>query len=175
MLLSSQKYITKGYVYDFLHPWLHQGLLTSGGKLWYEKFGNYFFFNLFICKCFRIFWMWKSLWFRFLENILCKIMRWRYLLGEKWQKRRKILTPAFHFNILREFCNVFVENSERLVQQLEKVVNQEIDVLPFITNFTLNSICGEFLHIPVGACQRSRRYPISHSQTTPDRFNRWPL
>lgn len=32
MLLSSQKYITKGYVYDFLHPWLHQGLLTSGGK-----------------------------------------------------------------------------------------------------------------------------------------------
>ena len=32
VLLSSQKYITKGYVYDFLHPWLHQGLLTSGGK-----------------------------------------------------------------------------------------------------------------------------------------------
>ncbi|XP_034238722.1 cytochrome P450 4C1-like [Thrips palmi] len=36
-VLSSSKHITKGKVYDFLRPWLGNGLLTSEGKLWHSR------------------------------------------------------------------------------------------------------------------------------------------
>lgn len=36
-VLSSTKHITKGKAYDFLRPWLGEGLLTSGGKVWHSR------------------------------------------------------------------------------------------------------------------------------------------
>ncbi|CAH2989299.1 unnamed protein product [Chilo suppressalis] len=61
--------------------------------------------------------------------------------GLKWQQRRKILTPSFHFNILKQFLVTLEENSARLVKDLEGKVEQEIDIVPLISEFTLNSIC----------------------------------
>nr|ASO98043.1 cytochrome p450 CYP4M17 [Spodoptera exigua] len=61
--------------------------------------------------------------------------------GTKWQERRKILTPAFHFNILRQFCVIIEENTHRLIDQLQKAAGQPIDVVPILSEFTLNSIC----------------------------------
>ncbi|CAG4978428.1 unnamed protein product [Parnassius apollo] len=61
--------------------------------------------------------------------------------GEKWQDRRKILTPAFHFNILRRYYVNLQENTNRLVETLNKSLNNEIDLVPVISECTLNSIC----------------------------------
>ncbi|CAH0727377.1 unnamed protein product, partial [Brenthis ino] len=62
--------------------------------------------------------------------------------GEKWYERRKILTPAFHFNILRHFSTILSENTEKFVESLESEVDkQKTDIYPFIANMTLNSIC----------------------------------
>ncbi|XP_028173807.1 probable cytochrome P450 4ac3, partial [Ostrinia furnacalis] len=61
--------------------------------------------------------------------------------GAKWQQRRKILTPAFHFNILKQFSVTLDENSQRMAKSLEKLDGNKVDVVPLISEFTLNSIC----------------------------------
>ena len=91
-VLGSSKHSEKGNVYNFLHPFLGTGLLTSK--------------------------------------------------GEKWHQRRKLLTPAFHFDILKEFVDVFQEESAKLVDSLE--VGKVLDIIPISTQFTLNTICGNF-------------------------------
>jgi cytochrome P450 family 4 len=64
--------------------------------------------------------------------------------GSKWQTRRKILTPAFHFNILQDFIDVFNEETKQLVKDLEEECHKPfIDVVTPITQFTLLSIGGE--------------------------------
>ncbi|CAH2102414.1 unnamed protein product [Euphydryas editha] len=62
--------------------------------------------------------------------------------GAKWHQRRKILTPAFHFNILRHFSSMLAENCERLVESLRSETDKsKTKIYPFIANMTLNSIC----------------------------------
>ncbi|XP_050351919.1 cytochrome P450 4C1-like [Nymphalis io] len=62
--------------------------------------------------------------------------------GAKWRQRRKILTPAFHFNILRHFNTILVENSEKLVESLRPETDKSgTDIYSFIASMTLNSIC----------------------------------
>uniref|UniRef100_UPI002146ABCD cytochrome P450 4C1-like n=1 Tax=Vanessa atalanta TaxID=42275 RepID=UPI002146ABCD len=62
--------------------------------------------------------------------------------GAKWHQRRKILTTAFHFNILQHFSTILVENSEKLVESLRSETDKSgTDIYPFITSMALNSIC----------------------------------
>ncbi|EFN62051.1 Probable cytochrome P450 4p3, partial [Camponotus floridanus] len=60
----------------------------------------------------------------------------------KWQTRRKILTPAFHFNILNQFIDILVKESDRMTKSLKNVKGTIIkDLVPFISEHTLNAIC----------------------------------
>ncbi|KAG7300113.1 hypothetical protein JYU34_015653 [Plutella xylostella] len=61
--------------------------------------------------------------------------------GAKWHKRRKILTPTFHFNILRNFSCIIEEKSRELVQRLREQEETTVDVMPTVSEFTLNTIC----------------------------------
>lgn len=65
--------------------------------------------------------------------------------GDKWHTRRRLLTPAFHFDILKEFVEIFKEESDRLVKSLQKGAEKELDIISISTQFTLNTICGNFL------------------------------
>ncbi|KAJ2949961.1 hypothetical protein O0L34_g11284 [Tuta absoluta] len=62
--------------------------------------------------------------------------------GEKWKQRRKLLTPAFHFEILKSFCSTFNEQAERFLQLIDKETEEEcIDITPLISRTTLNVMC----------------------------------
>ena len=118
-LLTSQINIDKSSYYAFLEPWLGKGLLSSSGKQ-----------KDIILLC-------NDQFSHF--HHFCK--------GDKWRKDRRLLTPAFHFQILGDFCDVFFRNAEILVEQiLNRLADcQEIDIYPLISRCTLDVICGKFL------------------------------
>ena len=64
--------------------------------------------------------------------------------GEKWLQRRRLITPSFHFDILKDFLIVINEHAETFVKMLKKVNKSEKIVLkPFISACSLDIICGE--------------------------------
>lgn len=65
------------------------------------------------------------------------------VLGPKWKKHRKILTPAFHFQILKHFVDTFESCGDNLIQKLLKETDKDsVDIYPYITLCTLDVICG---------------------------------
>ncbi|KAI4476778.1 hypothetical protein M0802_014822, partial [Mischocyttarus mexicanus] len=64
--------------------------------------------------------------------------------GKKWEIRRKMLTPAFHFRILKHNVNTFNKKAKSLVESLKQEMYKNAivkDLVPFITQHTLNIIC----------------------------------
>lgn len=65
--------------------------------------------------------------------------------GDKWHKNRKMLTPAFHFQILEQFVPVMSRNGKILANKLEKeaAANSGIvrDLGPFILLCALDVMC----------------------------------
>lgn len=54
------------------------------------------------------------------------------------------MTPTFHFKILENFLEVFNEKANLLVNRLstESDNDKAFDVYPYISNATLDIICG---------------------------------
>ncbi|XP_045447727.1 cytochrome P450 4C1-like [Melitaea cinxia] len=91
-ILSSVKFADKDVPYNFLKPWLGEGLLTSR--------------------------------------------------GQKWQQRRKLLTPAFHFNILKRYSVTFIEQTDKFLNEVqERVGEEQTDIVPLINSTTLRIMC----------------------------------
>lgn len=91
ILLRDTVNITKSSTYDFLKPWLGEGLITSS--------------------------------------------------GQHWHTHRKIITPAFHFNILEKFVEVFNEKGAVLMKLLsQKMDGKSFNIYPFINLYALDAI-----------------------------------
>ena len=107
-VLKSTKLIDKSHVYNFLHPWLGTGLLTSAGR--------------------------------------------------KWSKRRRLLTPAFHFNILRDFLDVMSDHSSELVRIVGEKSRRNggrVDLGACVATCALDIICETAMGESVRAQEES--------------------
>lgn len=68
--------------------------------------------------------------------------------GQKWHKMRKLLTPAFHFQILERFIPIFEEQGQILLKKLRNLSeNQVIDVVPWFHAYTLDVISGNEMQL----------------------------
>lgn len=63
--------------------------------------------------------------------------------GAKWRTRRKLITPAFHYDILKDFVGVMNDNARVLVQTVAAKVDhgEKIDVKHHLKMCTLDVIC----------------------------------
>lgn len=62
--------------------------------------------------------------------------------GSKWHRRRKIITPTFHYGILESFCDVFSEKSKIFIDTLEIHcgTGEPFDIYKYINRVTLDII-----------------------------------
>ncbi|CAH2108029.1 unnamed protein product [Euphydryas editha] len=61
---------------------------------------------------------------------------------KKWFQRRKMLTKAFHFNILRKYFVTFVEESDHFLKRVQKEAGKEkTDLFSLMNSTTLRIMC----------------------------------
>ncbi|XP_014610539.1 PREDICTED: cytochrome P450 4C1-like isoform X2 [Polistes canadensis] len=99
--------------------------------------------------------------------------------GEKWHLRRKMLTPAFHFNILKHYFINLHEESQNLVEFLKKEADGNPivkDLRTIISKYTLNAICQTALGTPLtGQSEQESKYRQAvhvYGRTAAYRFTR---
>ncbi|KQS26030.1 cytochrome P450 4d1 isoform X1 [Drosophila erecta] len=75
--------------------------------------------------------------------------------GRKWHKRRKIITPAFHFKILDEFVEVFEKGSRDLLRNMEqdrlKHGVSGFSLYDWINLCTMDTICETAMGVSINA------------------------
>ncbi|XP_018319744.1 cytochrome P450 4d2-like [Agrilus planipennis] len=72
--------------------------------------------------------------------------------GKEWKGHRKMITPAFHFNILEQFLDVFEKNVDIMINKWEREVGTKcFDVFPYLKLFTLDIICETALRTEINA------------------------
>ncbi|XP_050326895.1 cytochrome P450 4p1-like [Bactrocera neohumeralis] len=81
--------------------------------------------------------------------------------GKKWHSRRKMLTPAFHFNILGQFEEIFKDGSKKFVESLEASDLSSVTLNEIIPKFTLNAICEAALCVKLDEQMNADQYRAS--------------
>lgn len=83
--------------------------------------------------------------------------------GKKWQHRRRILTPTFHFNILKEFLVIFHEECEKFIELLKMEVQKKdgSNLPPLTSHVTLNTVCETAMGVKLDTYKGSVEYKNS--------------
>uniref|UniRef100_T1H859 Cytochrome n=1 Tax=Rhodnius prolixus TaxID=13249 RepID=T1H859_RHOPR len=71
--------------------------------------------------------------------------------GEKWHKRRKLLTPTFHFRILEDNLQSINKHSRNLVRNMLNTKGEPIVAENFVTLCALDIICETAMGFPLNS------------------------
>ncbi|CEF61074.1 Cytochrome P450 4V2 [Strongyloides ratti] len=63
--------------------------------------------------------------------------------GEKWRHNRKLITPSFHFGMLKNYFSIFNNEAKIFIESLTKYVDtdKEINIINYAKRLTLDIIC----------------------------------
>jgi len=76
--------------------------------------------------------------------------------AEKWRPRRKLLTPTFHHDILKDFVEIFNQQARVMTGKLQSHVdNGPFDIYPYLTLCALDIICESAMGRHVNAQQHT--------------------
>jgi len=84
--------------------------------------------------------------------------------GKKWFRRRKIITPTFHFKILEDFVEVFDQQSAIMAEQLYDRADGKtvINMFPVACLAALDIIAETSMGVKINA-QKSPNFPYVQS------------
>lgn len=98
------------------------------------------------------------------NKMLTKLFHYRFLspwIGDglltskpdKWRPRRKLLTPTFHYDILKDFVQVYNRHAKTLVSKFDALAEkvQFEDIFHTVTLCTLDIICESALGVNIDA------------------------
>ncbi|XP_067928895.1 cytochrome P450 4V2-like isoform X4 [Watersipora subatra] len=74
--------------------------------------------------------------------------------GDAWRARRHMLTPSFHFSILKDFLEPINDHADLLVDKLRRErcdTGEQFDIFIPITFSTLDVICSTAMGVDMGA------------------------
>uniref|UniRef100_A0A0R3RLW7 Cytochrome P450 n=1 Tax=Elaeophora elaphi TaxID=1147741 RepID=A0A0R3RLW7_9BILA len=104
------------------------------------------------------------------NKILDKPLQYDFLSGwigqgllisepKKWRTRRKLLTPTFHYGILKDFVDVYNKHGRTLLRKLHALCGDQYnDIYHIISLCTLDVICEAALGTHVDAQNKSSPY-----------------
>lgn len=80
---------------------------------------------------------------------------------EKWRTRRRMLTPTFHFDILKNYRNIFIEESIKAVERVNQslLIGESIqDVSLIACDYTMPTICESAMGVKVENMKEAQDY-----------------
>lgn len=82
-----------------------------------------------------------------------------FVNGQKWFDQRRITTPAFHFQILQQFVEVFNNQNQIMIEKLKEMKSEKpLDIFHMITLMSLDIICQTSMGLELHAQQKESAY-----------------